>query len=447
MRAFGHPREQNYKRWILKNIIPSTTNNTSTARVKSLGKYLGALSAVLTESKNIDGTQRRASGKRKRLHLLYLINDVLFHLKFRLAHPDDSFADAVHDVLPGVFTAAVTPRSKKQLAKLLQLLDIWEQKAFFPSAFISSLRSDVEGIASASGGGEEKAPPAVQGARKTNLLLPPAHGDPSIPFYDLPAGNLLPHIKPNSTEPINPRNIKPVQFASITPSPSLTAAVEDFLVRVDALYKNSTAPKDPDPVGGESEESYYGWSKPFCTKMREKRRRALEKEKEELGRGRRRDYSNSRSRSRSRSRSYSRSLSRSRSASRSRRQKEEDESPPYVPPPPPPAPQQNQSPQQHQMPQMNFQQLQQPFFPQQQGQMGFFPPPPPPPPQQAGGMPMFQFPGFPGVPGFQMPVMGMGWPPAVPAQQQQQQQAPQGQGQQGQKGPGRSVDPRKPWNG
>ncbi|KAF8253150.1 hypothetical protein K440DRAFT_627374 [Wilcoxina mikolae CBS 423.85] len=406
----SRPRLQNCKRWILSNMVSSSSSTSSTGRVSALAKYLLALSPGLQDGTTPAG--KKISARRKKLHVLYLINDVLHHTKY-LISDQGGFSEAIKSALKGLFRAATTPGMAKQYAKLERLLEIWEGKEYYPYAFLVELRTTIKdaaavkeapGGAGASGAGDME---VVQTKQKV-LLLPPVHGDPSIPYYDLPAGNLLPLIVPNSTTPINPRLVKPMQFASITPDGKLVNAVQDFLASVNSMFGGMETGEEPDAVGGFGGidgEGYYGWSRAFCEQMRQKKKAAVEKDlgrggssREERGRGRRLSYSSdyssqSRSSSRSRSRHTRRrrsrsgsddsrrrttrrdSRSRSRSPPRSIEQyrgfappKQDSAAPPPPPPPPPPVAQQQQ---------------QQPWAPpQQQQQMYGFPPPPPPPSQQ-----------------------------------------------------------------
>lgn len=394
----------------------------------------------------MDGTGRRVSAKRKRLHLLYLINDILHHMKFRDGSRSGfpKFAESVEGVLPGIFAATVAGRGKgKQHGRVTRLLGIWNEKGYFAQDVMDGFRAALENTTSSSTNATSDATSSA--AEKKTLLLPPLHGDPTIPFYDLPAGNLLPHITPNSTDPIDTRKIKPVQFASITPSEELKTAVERFLSGVKRLYDGETG-GEPDELGGEGEEGYYGWSREFCSRMRERRRRALEKEKEGLrGRG-------SAGRDTRRSRSYSPSRSRSRSPLRRR-----SPTPPRFGAVPPAAPPQYQQPQA-----LHAFSPPPPPPPQQQG-MPPFPFPPPPPPQQGQGMPWIPPPPPPQalppnlVQGLQQGLpqgLPQGFTPQMVQELMQMQQAmaqgwvpPPGSVQQQGQGQEKSRDPRKPWNG
>lgn len=378
-----------------------------------LGKYLVALAPSLAAATT-------ASPRRQRLHVLYLANDLLHHCTH--LEPSSTFPDEIKPFLRDLFTATISPSATKTLAKLERLLDLWATRSYYPAATISELRAATRDAAS----GLQPTSADSEARNRTTgrpFLLPPFHGDPGLPFYDLPAANMLPHLVPNSPVPINPRLVKPIQFSTLKPNEPLALAVKDFLASVDHIFTaaDTSTDTDPDAVGGTSREGYYGWSRGFCEKMKTKNRTAAGEEKTGRGRERgrsygsdisnnRRSYSQSRSPSRSRSRHYRESRSRSRS-SRSR-------SPPvhvgFQPPlqlQPMPLPPQLHQLQQH----INYLPDPHHHYPNS-SQFPPIPPPPPPPPPQMG---------YPYPQNVQYP-----WPPPPPppppgfhqmmAQQQQQ---------------------------
>ncbi|PWW78605.1 hypothetical protein C7212DRAFT_276520 [Tuber magnatum] len=452
---------QNCKRWILRYM-------NSRARFAALGKFLAALSPSLSTSTTAAG---KTSARRKRANILYLVNDLLHHTTYN--EPSDGlFAEEVNPFLADLFVAAMYPGAVKQLAKLEKLLDIWVGKGYYTKSFIEELKFIVKDATSAA--------PTARSTTSTDstkakvsvekpLLLPPFHGDPSLPFYDLPAANMLPHLIPNSPTPINPRLMKPIQFSTLVPNESLAAVVKDFIRSVDDMFNGDDAVmEDPDAIGGGGGESYYGWSRDFCEKMKQKQRAALKERRNSRrrsysyspdasqqgrspsyysrsrshsrDRGRRSRGSDSRSRSPS-SRSSSRSCSRSRSRSRSRSAErssfqQQPRTQPNISPlaethqyphqlgypaPPPPLPP-HHPPQQYYRAQPVFppppppptqnwnmahaQQQQQQYYQQQQQQYpyNYSGPPPPPPPPPP--------PSAPGTQQHQYPPSGaQGWQP------------------------------------
>ncbi|KAF8860351.1 hypothetical protein BDZ45DRAFT_588454 [Acephala macrosclerotiorum] len=419
---------QKCKQWILQNI------SQSTARFAALVKYLTALTSSFSQSGGPSNapTKREPSTKRKRLHLLYLLNDILYHSKYR--GNDASICGKVQPVCMSLFASAASfQRCPKHQRKIQELLDIWEEKGYYSRDYIDKLRESVKNASEAgeytdtsNGSTEKDQGNTAKAAKSIPYVMPATHGDPSTPWFDLPAGNLMPHIVPNSTRPINPDMIKPLQLVAGPADEGLALAVKALLDDVQIIYGGETeqderGPMDIDELGqpiildeitGDvlEGEGYYGWSRSFCEKM--KRRKRGEKPGNDDGRGqrsesrslspgvrkrrysdsdgsdnhrsprRRRSYSSSRSPTPDRSRRNGHSGPGSRSRSRSRPSRPSSGSPhppqPYPQqyssrnqPPPPPAAPRNDFPPRPPMPN-----IPPPF---QQGFNPNFPPPPPPP--------------------------------------------------------------------
>lgn len=265
--------------------------------------------------------------------MLYVLNDILFHVKFRTGN--HAFFDNIAPHLPALFKSAASfTNAPKHLKKLHDLLQLWEKKSYFPASVLESLRAAVEeGPKSegseANGGVVANKAHAASTARDAPFTLPSMHGDPSTPWYDLPAANWLPVIEPNSTRPMNPNMIKPLQLAGGPADKNLVDAVKKLLGDVDKIYaKDALLDGDSavdvsqmgefierdelgDIVGG---ETYYGWSRSFCEKMKARRLKGDGMDMDDEQRGRRGS-----SRSSSRSRSHSRQHSSRRPATKRRR--------------------------------------------------------------------------------------------------------------------------------
>ncbi|KAK1599461.1 uncharacterized protein LY79DRAFT_622128 [Colletotrichum navitas] len=298
---------QKCKRWILKNLVPSPP------RVAALGKYLSALSNSLP-----DEAKTKPSTRRRRLHILYILNDVLYHAVVR-----DQVARIATDLEASLTTllhgAAKFRNCPKQTRKVEDLLALWEKHNYFSAATIDGLRKAVKEAPN----GEKVSKATTQDQTGSNLgsklpkdapyMIPSIHGDPNTPWFDLPAANWLPHLTPNSTKPMNPDMIKPLQLAPGPADKVLANAVKNLLVDVERLYSKHVPPQAADSqqhmdvsemgerivldeITGEivDGETYYGWSRRFCEKMKQRRKKAT---KGDDGRGRGRSHSRSRSNS------------------------------------------------------------------------------------------------------------------------------------------------------
>lgn len=296
---------------------------------------------------------KEPSSRRKRLHLLYLINDLLHHATAYIN--DASITSKVQPTLVDLFTNAASFRQcPKHTQKIGNLIDLWEEKHYYSQGYTEKLREAVRSAPDAqhgteSLGGDKEAITGTKVLKRTPFVMPATHGDVGTPWYDLPAGNLMPHIVPNSTRPINPTLLKPLRFVTGPADAILVTAVEDLLRDVAMIYEvdDNEGKKDEstwdidelglpimrDSISGEvlRGEGYYGWSKDFCEKMR-RRRKGIENPSGRHPDGRSRSASSRLSRSRSsstggerRKRRYSGSSSpgsRSRSRSRGRAERQ-----------------------------------------------------------------------------------------------------------------------------
>lgn len=350
-----------------------------------------ALAASFTVSE-----KREPSIKRKRLHILYLVNDILYHAKYKVR--DASICGKTQPLLMNLFgSAASFENSPKHQRKLLDLLAIWEEKGYYSREYLDKLREAAKNASEAGQHLEEGASTidthnaaATKLAKSAPYVMPAMHGDPSTPWFDLPAGNLMQHIEPNSTKPINPDMIRPMQFIAGPANEDLVRAVKTLLDDVDTIFgkenqADGKAGWDIDELGqpiildeitGDviDGEGYYGWSREFCEKMKKKKKRGLD------GSGSR-DRSQSRSRSRSSSRGRKRRYSDSDSSgsrpTQRRRSYSSSRSPLRNGHSRSPSPRHESIPRENPAPRPPIPMPPQAF--QQQGFNPNFPPPPPPP--------------------------------------------------------------------
>ncbi|KAI9837949.1 MAG: hypothetical protein M1838_004701 [Thelocarpon superellum] len=285
---------QTCKRWLLKNAVSSST------RVTGLGKFLVALSASFSEHVKSAGDGSDASKpsrRRRRLHILYLVNDLLHHVKYH----DASVASAppllsalqpfLHDLFVSAAAAGHRPEHERKIG---ELLDIWDDKSYYTRDAIRDLRRAINDAGNEDTSSRLRASDEARGdaalsvkrgnGRKDAFTMPASHGDPATPYYDLPAANMMPHIEPNHAAPIDPTLVQPLRFVAGPADPGLASIVTDFLKEVEQIFK----PRDPeedgevvdvDELGGRiyrdastgeltQQEGYYGWSKAFCDRMK-----------------------------------------------------------------------------------------------------------------------------------------------------------------------------------
>ncbi|KAF4313900.1 hypothetical protein GTA08_BOTSDO01389 [Botryosphaeria dothidea] len=404
---------QNCKEWLLKNIV------TSNKRADALGKYLARLAQSFAESQAPRKPSKRSapSSRRKTLHLLYLLNDLMHHVRVH----DGPLADLTKTLEPHidrVFTTALSlqlPNKSKFRQRLAKLTELYEDKTVYSEGYRDRICRTLRdaSVPNAATAISTQYQPAST-SKEAPYILPAFHGEPNDPWYDLPAGALMPHIRPNDPRPINPHNIKAVDLRHKTAEIGLTNAVKDLLNYSEGLYNEDEGivadidmmgqPLVRDEVTGELNvtEGYYGWSVEFCERMKKRR-------KETKSRA-------------NRNRGYRRSPPPSRNGP--------SQSPPF--------------PQQHSAPGQPFPPfpppLQFPTFPPNfqpppppSNFQGPWPPPPPPPmgPNGSYNQPFPPFPPQPNMPMGFVPPPPPNYPPGQQWQQHQQPWGPPGSQQQG----------------
>lgn len=303
-----------------------------------LGKYLASFSKAQGAFVTEDGDKKRvpATDCRRRLHLLYLLNDLLHHTKCHTQNSSlfSTFSDAIQPFVVDLFQLAAIEDRPKIRKRIDSLLQIWQAETYFGKDHLDKIREAVTNsmMARADGLSLNRAdlPGKISDAKEQPYVMPPSHGDPSTPYHDLPAGNLMPHIMPNRSVPIRTDDVRALQFVAGPADETLVIALKDFMTAAAGIDNEAVNIRDDhftiediDDLGQHllrdeagqfvTGRTYYGWSGDFCEKMKgrgdEKGARA--------GRGRSHSSSRSRSRSPRKRRRYSSSISR-RSTSYSR---------------------------------------------------------------------------------------------------------------------------------
>lgn len=176
----------------------------------------------------------------------------------------------------------------KHHKSITDLLEIWEGKSYYQPSYFQKLRATASnasrfGFASTDDDSKPSEEVLSEGKKDAPYLLPPSHGDALTPFYDLPAGNMMPQITLNSARAINPQRLKALEFTAGPADENLVTAVKDFLKNVEPLdahgFENREDDVDIDELGqfvlgdeisGKAleGEGYYGWSRAFCENMK-----------------------------------------------------------------------------------------------------------------------------------------------------------------------------------
>ena len=257
---------------------------------------------------------RVPSARRRRLHLLYILHDILHDVKFRLH--DEAFVKKLEPAIQSlVRSAASFVNRPKQIRKIHDLVSVWEQNGYFLATFIKELRTAVDegatnGDKGHDGGSIQDAITAAIAAKPAPYNLPKRHGDSAAVWYDLPPGNWIRWV---DGYPLEIDSIKPIEFVPGPAGEETVGVVTKVFTDVNRTYaKRAEADNFPQDIGqiGERLErgangevigggTYYAWSVEYCRKTRERKRA--------VSRGRAPERSRSRSPLPSLSRSASRS--------------------------------------------------------------------------------------------------------------------------------------------
>ncbi|KAI4211903.1 MAG: hypothetical protein LQ351_005394 [Letrouitia transgressa] len=277
-------------KWLSQNVVSSVVKTCATI------KYLNTVSGLPQQEESYGMGNKPLSTHHKQLHALYIVNDLLHWTKhwtkfrtsrkidFKVFEAEETRDQILELVKSGAAHEAA--ESPKHHVKLYDLIEIWDNKGYFDSSYIQLLHETLGNSALSDYASLDKN--LKEGEKDEPWVMPSSHGEYSTAYYDLPAGNWLPHIVPNSTAPIDPKKVKPLQFAPGPAPDILISAVEDLLAEADEIYKLDTnidgdidelgQPIIPDETNEDKIKSgsYYGWSKPFCEKMKKRHKVGLD---------------------------------------------------------------------------------------------------------------------------------------------------------------------------
>ncbi|KAI4242897.1 MAG: hypothetical protein L6R40_003770 [Gallowayella cf. fulva] len=241
------------KEWLLKNTAASAV------KTAAVGKYLVALSANLLSSVDTDGmsqvNQTKRPCRRLQLHILYLLHDLLHHSRFHNPGSANDISPS-QTLEPHIFqlvalaTKHDASKHTHHFSKLKDLISIWREEDYFPSSVVAALQETIVDVSNGSIASTRVAVPrdrpfgtvtvgTGESQRDVPFIMPSSHGDASVPYYDLPAGNLMPFIVPNSSTPISPQMVKPLQVRPGPADDRLARAVKAFLRDADAIYESN----------------------------------------------------------------------------------------------------------------------------------------------------------------------------------------------------------------
>jgi CID domain len=260
---------------VKKNIL--TVEGRCDALGRFLTKYCEHLGdgAVAPDIKPV-GTMPLA--RIKRLHLLFVLNDIAHHLKHtKKPGTRENFTKAMMTHLPGMFQHIVDSGGRKvpkHAAKLKDLLECWREKELFPSKLISRLGFilDPNDITDDMDIDDEPKDPIWD--------MPATLGTRSLPWHEQPGGSWFNAI--HEDDYLRPKDLKVANLPKGKVQPDLQAAVETLLSDVKRRHDDTfhfSKPEDKawfDEIGQLAYNknqgmTYYGWSRAFVKKAWKKR--------------------------------------------------------------------------------------------------------------------------------------------------------------------------------
>ncbi|KAK6428610.1 hypothetical protein LTR95_015245 [Oleoguttula sp. CCFEE 5521] len=296
------------KDFVIRNVIPSTTRTTA------LSKYLVALGKSCTPSNpdDLEGLDDSGTGKSRepptaafrRLHLLYVVHDVLCFESTRLkdaAHARQvSCNPACIEVVKSTAQSLAHLAAHSEgngpsttLASIQRIVDYWEKLGLFTPEQRSDLRSSItttrtwEDLDRHLASQEAKAVLDEQRRKgeESKWILPRQHHlphDPTTPWHDLPATNAL-YQKRMRGFPIRANALKPggvyLQRGGQQASESLRRDVEQLhreALRCFDKYTDAEEVKDVDALGSmvwkdreRPTRNYYGFTYEGIAKRKE----------------------------------------------------------------------------------------------------------------------------------------------------------------------------------
>lgn len=205
-------------------------------RVSALGKYLVALSSITLK------------GHRK-LHILYDLNDILYHVIFKIGSP--IFKDSIQPFLPDlVLNAWESVNYRNRLDKLIR---IWIDKNYYTQSFLQSL-NDKSTITHLKG---------VQNEATKQPAEPTYLGIYGSKYHDLPVSSMCCSMQ--GAISIDIESVQPIRLSK-TNVQEVTNQVDRFygiMTQTQGLEGKKQYSAAPDVM-----TTYEGWTMDFFERHR-----------------------------------------------------------------------------------------------------------------------------------------------------------------------------------
>ncbi|KAF2455653.1 hypothetical protein BDY21DRAFT_349937 [Lineolata rhizophorae] len=225
----------------------------------------------------------------KRVHILYVLNELLHHAKNHET-PPTTYATITGNLHPHVIdlvglAVAAQPAKKKWPAKIKTLLSLWESCGYYSTQDIDKLREAADNAANpAPDASAVKLPVSEKDVSKNKASdgdaprsLPEYHGDWSTPWYDMPAASFVARIVPGRKVALGHSKTKPLKMNAGPVLEEVKTTIKDISKYANASPEEDVvAATEVDGMGLYSEpgdatremegnNNYYGWSAEFSS--------------------------------------------------------------------------------------------------------------------------------------------------------------------------------------
>ncbi|KAF2496538.1 hypothetical protein BU16DRAFT_525697 [Lophium mytilinum] len=243
--------EQQCRAWILAVV------GASALYIDAIATYLKYMSRTCLD---VQALNSRCPIPRRRMHILYLINDLLHYARFNQQNWSlftalrDGLKDPVEVIVRSCAGGVMKGHPTSQ-QKLSDLLSLWQAQEYYPAGLIRTLQDIID---------------------DRPLAAPTQHGFTGVAWHDQPAGLMVPILDLNPNGPVNTAQIRPISFQLGQASEALKIAVDKLLGSENRDGKGGDLDRgvwDVDEMGQRLEgdrtsfATYYGWSEDFCKRV------------------------------------------------------------------------------------------------------------------------------------------------------------------------------------
>ncbi|RCH81651.1 hypothetical protein CU098_000994, partial [Rhizopus stolonifer] len=207
---------------------------------------------------------RSRTSQTDRIHLIYLLNDVVFHTaRKQITWMQEAMLPLLVPLLRMAYEAA---ESAEYEAKIMKVIGFWGDQNIFEPQVISRMKRDImshpfqNSFVSYPQHMPSVPPPHANSLQQgaVPLPIPPPPPPPAKPYHELPAGLML-FAKSEDYQPVDPTLIR-VPFPRPPPTQELITAVDEFYQGLDLSSADSVI---IDEKATRSNIDAQGWEKGY----------------------------------------------------------------------------------------------------------------------------------------------------------------------------------------